>query len=224
MSNRVYRDRREAGQFLATKLQDYANREDVLVLGLARGGVPVAFEVALALNVALDVFVVRKLGVPTHEELAMGAIASGGKHVLNDDVIQQVNVSKEALAEVVAKEHGELKRREKAYREGRIALPIEDKLVIVVDDGLATGATMRVAIEAVREHQPSNLIVAVPAAPPEACDRLAKEVSNIVCGITPTSFGGVGAWYTDFSQTTDEEVRHLLQEAAERTNVTVNRR
>lgn len=211
-----FKDRRDAGAFLATKLQDYADRADVLVLALPRGGVPVAFEVAQALSTPLDVFVVRKLGVPGHEELAMGAIASGGTRVMNRDVILGTGIGNEMIDRVAAREREELHRREQVYRDDRPALGIEGKTVILVDDGLATGASMWAAVVALRQLDPEQVIVAVPTAPPETCAEFEDEVDLLVCGITSEDFGGVGRWYQDFSQTTDEQVRNLLQQAAQR--------
>ncbi len=211
-----FNNRHDAGQFLATKLQQYANRDDVLVLGLPRGGVPVAYEVAEALNAPLDVFVVRKLGVPGHEELAMGAIASGNTRVLNRDVVQGTGVSQDVIDRITQREREELQRREHAYRDDRPEPAIKDKTVILVDDGLATGATMWAAVVALRQLDPAQIVVAVPASSPETCADFESEVDQIVCAITPVPFAGVGRWYRDFSQTTDDEVRDLLRQAAQR--------
>ena len=212
--DRVFRDRHEAGRLLAERLAAYADRPDVSVLALPRGGVPVAFEIAVALHVPLDVMVVRKLGVPGHEELAMGAIASGGVQVVNEDVVRQLGLSSAVLETVAATEYDELTRRERAYRGGRELTSVEGRTVILVDDGLATGSTMRAAIAALRKSSPARMVVAVPTAAPETCEELKAEVEEIVCGMTPTPFYGVGQWYEDFSQTTDEEVRDLLRQAA----------
>jgi len=210
-----FRDRSEAGQILAAKLSAYANRPDVLVLGLPRGGVPVAFEVARALDAPLDVFLVRKLGVPGHEELAMGAIASGGVVVLNDAVVRALGIPDSAIDAVAADEQRELDRRERSYRDARPPPDVRDRTVILVDDGLATGSTMRAAAAALCEQHPDRLVVAVPVAAPETCDELASEVDEIVCTITPEPFYAVGLWYEDFSQTTDQEVRDLLVRAGQ---------
>lgn len=210
----LYHDRSEAGEVLARSLEPYAGRGDVVVLGLPRGGVPVAFEVTKALRAPLDVFIVRKLGVPGHEELAMGAIASGGVRVVNADVVNGLGID-EAMIDVVARrESKELERRERLYRGDREPVPLEKKTAILVDDGLATGASMRAAVLGVNEHGPAAVMVAVPTAAPEACAAIARIVDDIVCLQTPEPFYGVGAWYADFSQTTDEEVARLLEEAA----------
>lgn len=205
-----FKDRSDAGKRLAAKLQVYANRPDVVVLGLPRGGIPVAFEVARKLRLSLDVFVVRKLGVPGREELAMGAIASGGVEVLNDNIVRGLNISRTVIESVARKEGEELKRREQLYRGNRASLNVKDLTVILVDDGLATGATMRAAVQALRRQKPVSVIVAVPVASPEACQELGDEADDIVCAITPEPFYSVGSWYEDFSQTTDDEVRTLL--------------
>jgi putative phosphoribosyl transferase len=205
-----YADRSDAGRFLATKLEAYANRQDVLVLALPRGGVPVAFEVARALHVPLDVFVVRKLGVPGHEELAMGAIATGGTMVLNDIVVQTLHIPEKVIEQVKEKEQQELERREHLYRDDLRPADVEEKTVILVDDGLATGSTMRAAIAALRKQQPARIVVAVPVAALSTCEEMASEVDEIVCAKTPEPFYGVGLWYQDFSQTSDEEVHELL--------------
>jgi putative phosphoribosyl transferase len=208
-----FRDRVDAGRQLAAKLRDYANRPNVLVLALPRGGVPVAFEVAQALNAPMDVFLVRKLGLPGHEELAMGAIASGNVIVRNSEVVDRLGIPDRVIAEVAAREQQELERRELAYRDDRSAPDVRGKTVILVDDGLATGATMRAAAAALREHDPDQIVVAVPTAAPETCDDLRDEVDEIICAITPEPFYAVGLWYDDFSQTTDDEVRELLARA-----------
>ena len=211
----LFRDRSEAGQKLAQKLKAYANRQDVLVLGLPRGGVPVAFEVAQALNAPLDVFLVRKLGVPGQEEFAMGAIASGGVRILNQKVITELNISSEAIARTAAQAQRELERREYLYRGDRPPLDVRDCTVILVDDGLATGATMHAAAIAIRKKQPKQIIAAVPVSASEACDKLQVEVDEIICAETPRPFIAVGVWYRYFSQTTDAQVQNLLQMAAE---------
>ena len=206
-----FRDRREAGQVLADELRAYAGRPDLLVLALPRGGVPVAWEVANALHAPLDVFLVRKLGVPGHEELAMGAIASGGVRVVNDYVVGSLGIPDSAIDAVAAREQQELARRERAYRGNRPAPVVRGRTVILVDDGLATGSTMRAAAAALREQEPSELVVAVPVAARETCEAFQDEVDAVVCAITPEPFYAVGMWYRDFSQTTDEEVHELLE-------------
>jgi erythromycin esterase-like protein/predicted phosphoribosyltransferase len=210
MTPERFRDRREAGRMLASKLAAYANRPDVVVLALPRGGVPVAYEVARALDAPLDVFVVRKLGVPGYEELAMGAVATGGVRVLNDQIVQSLHIPDYVIDKVAAEEREELARRERAYRGGRSPLQLRGRIVILVDDGLATGATMRAAVMALRQHEPARILVAVPTASPETCDELKAEVDEVVCAITPEPFHAVGYWYEDFTQTTDQEVRELL--------------
>ena len=214
MSERLFRDRRDAGRVLAGLLEHYRDRPDVIVLGLPRGGVPVAYEVAGALGAPLDVFVVRKLGVPGKEELAMGAIASGGAVVVNEDVVRGLGISVGELQRVADQEGRELLRREQTYREGRPGPDVADKVVILVDDGLATGSSMRAAIQALRTLRPAQIVVAVPAAPSSTCQELAAEVDEVVCATTPSPFFAVGASYWDFTQTTDEEVRDLLRAAA----------
>jgi predicted phosphoribosyltransferase len=209
-------DRVEAGRRLAEELSAYAGRADVLVLALPRGGVPVGFEVAQALDAPLDIFLVRKLGVPGHEELAMGAIASGGIRVLNDEVLAQVHVPPEAIDAAAQRELRELERRERAYRGDRPEPPIAGRTIIVVDDGLATGSTMRAAVAALRSQGPARLIVAVPVAARETRDAFRVLVDEIVCPLTPDPFYAVGMWYNDFSQTTDEEVSALLSIARQR--------
>ncbi len=210
----IFRDRHDAGQRLAAQLMDYANRPDVLVLALPRGGVPVAFEVAQALHAPLDIFLVRKLGVPGHEELAMGAIATGGVRVLNDEVLRYLHVPDEVIDAVASKEQRELERRERLYRDDRPAPRVRGRTVILVDDGLATGSTMRAAAAALRQQQPAKIIIAVPVSAPQTCDEFRSEVDEIVCAVTPEPFHAVGLWYQDFSQTTDQEVRDLLERAA----------
>lgn len=208
----LFQDRFEAGRFLASKLRQHANRTDVVVLALPRGGVPVGFEVAKTLNLPLDVFIVRKLGVPGHEELAMGAIASGGVRVLNEEVVQ-LGIPDEIVHMVANKEERELQRQEREYRDGRPPVDVEGRTVILVDDGLATGSSMRVAARALRKKQPARIIAAVPVAPAAACEEFQAEVDQVVCGVTPEHFWAVGQWYRDFSPTSDEEVRELLRRA-----------
>ena len=213
-SMKAFRDRRAAGRCLAQDLRGYAGRSDVLILALPRGGVPVAYEIAHALKAPLDVMIVRKLGVPGQEELAMGAIASGGIRVLHHPVIQVVGVSDTVIDRLTHEEQQELLRREQAYRGRRPPLSIEDRVVVLVDDGLATGSTMRAAIAAVRQRRPARTIVAVPVSSPETCEALRVEADEVHCTIAPSLFFGVGQWYEDFAQTTDEEVRQLLDRAA----------
>jgi predicted phosphoribosyltransferase len=212
----TFEDRSDAGRRLAAELSEYAHRPDVLVLGLPRGGVPVGYEVARLLDVTLDVFIVRKLGVPGHDELAMGALASGGVRVLNDDVIDHLGISERTIETVAAREKDELERRERLYRSGRAPLNVEGRTVILVDDGLATGSSVRAAAAALRSMKPEKIIVAVPVAAAETCAALRDEVDEIVCLTTPEPFLAVGAWYADFSQTSDDEVRELLKDAADR--------
>jgi len=207
-------NRREAGEELATKLTAYANRPDVLVLALPRGGVPVGFAVARALHVPLDVFLVRKLGVPGHEELAMGAVASGGVRVLNSDVVELLQIPASLIDTIAGRELQEIERRERHYRVRRPAVEVQGLTLILVDDGLATGATMRAAVTALRQRRPARVIVAVPTAASETCAELRTEVDEIVCARTPEPFYAVGLWYDDFTQVSDEEVRDLLAAAA----------
>lgn len=202
--------RREAGKELARKLTEYANRSDVIVLALPRGGVPVAYEVALALAVPLDVFIVRKLGLPGREELAIGAIASGGVQILNQDIVHGLGIEPSTIHFVLEQESHELKRREIDYRGNRPAPELKDRTVIVVDDGLATGASMRAAVKGLRIQSPARIVVAVPAAAPQAIELLRPMADEVVSLISPDPFEGVGKWYDDFSQTTDQEVRSLL--------------
>lgn len=209
----LFTNRREAGRILASLLMKYADRDDVLVLALPRGGVPVGFEVAQALRAPLDVFIVRKLGVPGHDELAMGAIATGGVRVLNDDVVMSLELEPEVIDAVAAREQKELARRERIYRGARPAPDVRGRTVIVVDDGLATGSTMRAAVAALRKQGPARIVVAVPVAAPETCEEFKTEVDETVCAATPRMFNGVGRWYEDFSQTTDDEVHELLAQA-----------
>jgi predicted phosphoribosyltransferase len=213
---RAFPNRAEAGRLLAEKLIKYAGRPDVIVLGLPRGGVPVAFEVAQRLGAPLDVFIVRKLGVPGFEELAAGAIASGGVRVLNEDVMRAIPHAEEAIEAVTARETAELERREQKYRDGRPAPDLRNRIVILVDDGLATGATMRAAVAALRQCEVAKIVVAVPVGPPDTCRELEREADGIICMTTPDFFQAVGQYYEDFSQTSDDEVRDLLARAAER--------
>lgn len=208
-----FRNRRDAGRRLAAELRTYANRSDVIVLALPRGGVPVGYEVATALDVPLDVFVVRKLGLPWHEELAMGALASGGVRILDDDLIRVARVSTEDIERVTAAEQVELERRERRYRGDRPFPDLTGKTVLLVDDGLATGSTMRAAVAALRQEVPRRIVVAVPVAAPATCDAFRDIADDIVCAVTPEPFRAVGLWYDDFSQTTDEEVHELLVQA-----------
>jgi len=210
----LFRDRSDAGRQLASKLMRYANRDDVVVLALPRGGVPVGYEVAKALHAPLDVFVVRKLGVPGHEELAMGAIASGGVRILNDSVLSQLPISEEAIEAASAREEEELRRREQAYRDGRPPLALEGKIVLLVDDGLATGSTMRAAVEALRRLHPGWVVVAVPVGAKETCADFKEVADDALCAATPEPFYAVGMWYDDFAQTGDDEVRELLARGA----------
>jgi erythromycin esterase-like protein/predicted phosphoribosyltransferase len=206
----LFRNRREAGRLLAKKLASYAKRPDVLVLALPRGGVPVAYEVARALGAPLDVFIVRKLGVPGYDELAMGAVSTGGVRVLNKQIVDRLGIPDHLIEAVAARELQELARRERLYRGGRPAPDVRGRTVILVDDGLATGATMHAAIQALRQQQPARIVVAVPTASPETCEEMKAEVDDVICAITPEPFHAVGLWYQDFTQTTDEEVRDLL--------------
>jgi putative phosphoribosyl transferase len=211
-----FRDRRDAGRQLAHELRGYAGRPDVLVLALPRGGVPVAFEVAQALGAPLDVFIVRKLGMPRYQELAIGAIASGGVRVLNQELIRMAGVSEVEIEEVTAAEQRELARRLHRYRGDRPLPDVVGRTVILIDDGLATGSTMQAAVTALRQERPAAIVVAVPTAPLETCDAFRGLVEDVVCAVTPEPFYGVGLWYQDFSQTTDEEVHELLERARER--------
>jgi len=212
----AFQDRFDAGTTLAAQLAQYAGRDDVVVLALPRGGVPVGFEVAKALQAPLDVFLVRKLGVPGHEELAMGAIASGGVQVLNEDVVAALDVPPERIVAVAAAEEQELERRLRAYRSGMPPPDVKGKIAILVDDGLATGSSMRAAVKALRRLGPERIAVAVPTAAAETCERLAREADEVVCASTPRPFHAVGLSYRDFSQTTDAEVTDLLRRAASR--------
>jgi len=211
----LFRDRREAGRVLAGKLMKYAGRPDVLVLALPRGGVPVAFEVARALRAPLDVFLVRKLGLPGREELAIGAIAPGGVRVLNRDVVRALGIPQSVIDEVAAQEQQELERRLRLYRDDRPAPDVRGRTVILVDDGLATGSTMRAAVAALRQQHPARIVVAAPVGAADTCAEFQHEADEAVCARTPEPFLAVGMWYADFSQTMDEEVRELLEQATE---------
>jgi putative phosphoribosyl transferase len=208
-----FRDRADAGRRLAERLEAHAGQPDTVVLALPRGGVPVAYEVARALGLPLDVLVVRKLGVPRQPELAMGAIASGGVRVIEEDVVRARGLSEETIASVAAEEQRRLEARERLYRRDRPPLEVAGKTVLLVDDGLATGSSMRAAVKAVRGQQPEAVIVAVPIAPPETCKQLQREADEVVCAMTPEFFVAVGVWYENFPQTTDEEVAELLERA-----------
>ena len=208
-----YADRRDAGRVLAEQLSAYAARDDVVVLGLPRGGVPVAYEVARALAAPLDVLVVRKLGLPGREELAMGAISSGGVRVLNRDVLARAAVAPAELEAVAAREQAELERREQAYRDGRAPLDVAGRVAVVVDDGLATGATMRAAVTALRRRRAARVVVAVPVAAAEICAELGRQADEVQCARKPDPFVAVGVWYRSFKPTSDEEVRRLLAQA-----------
>ena len=206
-------NRRDAGRTLAAYLSKYAGRNEVIVLALPRGGVPVAYEVAQALGAPMDLFLVRKLGTPGHRELAMGAIASGGIRVLNEDVVRWYSIPEAIIEHVVREEQAELERRERAYRDNRPAPDLQGRIVILIDDGLATGSTMRAAVQAVRERQPSRVVVAVPVGARETCAELASYADEVICARTPEPFSAVGQWYLDFDQTEDDEVRDLLQKS-----------
>jgi predicted phosphoribosyltransferase len=209
----LFTDRRHAGRVLASALGKYSGRTDTIVLGLPRGGIPVAYEVARGLSAPLDVYVVRKLGVPGHEELAMGALASGGLCVLDDDVVRALGITKGNILEVARAENRELARRDHTYRGNRAPVDVSRKTVILIDDGLATGSTLRVAIRALRQRNPERIVAAVPVAAPDACSEMSDEADDMVCAMTPEPFYAVGLWYQDFSQTSDEEVRDLLEAA-----------
>jgi predicted phosphoribosyltransferase len=212
---RAFPNRIEAGRLLAEKLEKYADRDDVIVLGLPRGGVPVANEVAKRLHARLDVFIVRKLGVPGFEELAAGAIASGGVRVLNEDVVRAIPHADQAIEVLTARETAELQLREQIYREGRPAPELRDRIAILVDDGLATGATMRAAVKALRQQGAAKIVVAVPVGPPDTCHEIEEQADETICLSMPEFFQAVGQYYEDFSQTTDEDVRELLAHGAE---------
>ena len=209
-----FANRTEAGKVLATRLAAYANTLNTLVLALPRGGVPVAYEVAIRLHLPLDVMVVRKLGVPGREEMAFGAIASGGVRLLNRETIRSWQISKRAIELITAQEQRELERRENAYRDDRPKPVIKGKTILLIDDGLATGATMHAAVTALRQQHPARIVIAVPTAAPSTCAQFRHEVDEIVCAITPDPFEAVGRWYKDFTQTTDDQVRDLLRKAA----------
>jgi putative phosphoribosyl transferase len=212
----IFKNRADAGRKLAARLMRYANRDDVLVLALPRGGVPVAYEVAKELKAPLDVFLVRKLGVPGHEELAMGAIAAGGMRFINHELVNYLGIPDEVIDAIAAVEQRELERRAVTYRNDRPQPEVTDRIVILIDDGLATGATMRAAVASLRLQKPRRIVVAVPVSSPETCDEFRSEVDEIVCVVTPPHFQGVGLWYDDFSQTSDEEVRDLLKRTVQR--------
>jgi predicted phosphoribosyltransferase len=214
MAFESFRDRKYAGRALARRLANLAGRTDVTVLALPRGGTPVAYEVAKALHAPLDVLVVRKLGVPWNPEFAMGAIASGGERLIDDMLVRELGISARDVEEVASNEAYELERRERVYRGGRPAPDLRGRTVILVDDGLATGSTMRVAVRAVRRQAPARVVVAAPVAAPEACELLRGEADEVVCAEMPSPFWGVGRWYLDFSQTSDEEVCRLLDDAS----------
>ena len=214
MSPRLFRDRAEAGRLLAARLEHYEGKPGVMVLALPRGGVPVAYEVAKALRAPMDVFIVRKLGVPGQEELAMGAVATGGVRVLNDQVVKGLGVPEYVIDAVVKWETEELNRRERLYRGDRPPPDVGGKTVILVDDGLATGSTMLAAVQALRQQGPARIVVAVPVASPDTCELLKTYADDVLCAATHEPFYAVGLWYRDFSQTTDEEVRELLERSA----------
>ena len=210
----AFTDRRHAGRVLASRLTKYAGRDDVIVLALPRGGVPVAYEVASALGAPMDVFLVRKLGTPGHRELAMGAIASGGVRVINHDVVQWYGISEAVIDRIAREEQEELERREREYRDDRPAPDLTDKIVILIDDGLATGSTMRAAAHAVRARRPARTVVAVPVGAPQTCAELSAVADEVICVRMPEPFSAVGQWYLNFEQTSDEEVRDLLQKSS----------
>ena len=214
--NRIYKNRSDAGRVLADRLEDHSRDKNLIVLALPRGGIPVGYEIATAFNVPMDVFLVRKLGLLGHEELAMGAIASGGVRVLNESLIRALQVRPETIELVARKEQAELERREEAFRGSRPFPQLEQRNVILVDDGLATGSTMRAAIEAVRQQKPQRLIVAVPVGAVESCQKIEPLVDELVCPLQPANFMAVGQWYDDFSQIEDEEVRELLDRVWEK--------
>ncbi|PYR89080.1 MAG: phosphoribosyl transferase [Acidobacteria bacterium] len=207
-----FTNRRDAGAELARRLERFAGRTDLVVLALPRGGVPVAYEVARALAAPLDVFLVRKLGLPGHRELAMGAIASGGVRVLNNDVVRWYRIPDAIIDEAAREEQAELERRERVYREGRQAAELSGRVVLLIDDGLATGSTMKAAVQAVRARAPSRIVVAVPVGAPDTCEEFRTIADEVVCARVPERFSAVGQWYRDFSQTTDQEVRELLHD------------
>ena len=211
-----FHDRGDAGRALARQLDRYAERDDLVILALPRGGVPVGYEVATALGAPLDVFLVRKLGTPGHRELAMGAIASGGVRVMNEEVVRWLSITPDQIEAVAREEGQELIRREQAYKAGRPSVTLRDRTVILVDDGLATGSTMKAAVQAVKQHGPTAVIVAVPVGAPETCRDLRQFADDVVCVSTPEPFSAVGQWYVRFDQTTDDEVRELLSRSSTR--------
>ncbi|HIK31373.1 MAG TPA: phosphoribosyltransferase [Oscillatoriales cyanobacterium M59_W2019_021] len=215
----VFKNRTDAGRRLVKKLVTYANRPDVLVLGLPRGGVPVAFEVAQALHLPLDICLVRKLGVPGHPELAMGAIAQGGIVVLNEEIVRWRRISQGSIDRVIEKERQELERRDRLYRGNRPFRDLREHTLILIDDGIATGSTLRAAIATLKQQQPASIVVAVPVAPPSTCQALAAEIDRVVCLSEPAHLCSVSLWYDDFSQTSDDEVRLLLGRASQETTV-----
>jgi putative phosphoribosyl transferase len=208
----IFSNRTQAGQMLATKLTDYANNPDTIVIGLTRGGVPVAYEIAKALNLPLDICIIRKLGVPGNDELAIGAVASDGIRVLNEHIITEFGISQETIEAVTTRELGELQRREQVYRSNRPPISLANKTVILVDDGVATGSTMRVAIAIIQQEKPKSIVVATPVAPIKVYQQLQTLVSSVVCLLTPEPFYNVGFRYEDFSQVTDEQVRCLVEQ------------
>jgi putative phosphoribosyl transferase len=210
VSSQPFTDRAEAGELLAARFTELADRNNAIVLALPRGGVPVGYQVARSLRVPLDVFVVRKLGVPGHEELAMGAIASGGVRLLNDEIVDALGIPGPLIDQVARREQAELERREQLYRGNRPLVSLTNKTVILVDDGLATGSTMRAAVAAIRRQQPKGIIVAVPVGAPSTCDEMREVAEDVVCLRTPDPFVAVGLWYRDFGETSDAEVRELL--------------
>jgi putative phosphoribosyl transferase len=220
----IFQNRREAGRVLGELVQSSVDGVNTLVLGLPRGGVPVAYEVARALHAELDVFLVRKLGMPGEEELALGAIASGGVRVLNRDLIRYLRVPDSVIEEVAAREQAELERREHTFRDDRPPIAAEGRTVVLVDDGLATGASMLAATRALRPLGPKSIVVAVPVAASGTCEEFRAEVDQVVCAATPHPFGAVGTWYEDFAQTTDEDVRRLLEEASQMPQHTVHQK
>jgi len=214
MEPMIFRDRKQAGELLARKLTKYANREDVVVLAIPRGGVPVGFEVARALHVPLDIFIVRKLGVPWQEELAFGAVATGGVRVLDEQIMESLQLTPEQIEKVTERENKELERRERVYRGKRAALAVKGKLVLLVDDGIATGSSMLAGITALRQLEPAQIIVATPVAPPTTCARLRKKADDLVCVSMPESFFAIGQFYENFLATSDAEVCALVEEAS----------
>lgn len=208
--NTIFKNRTQAGQLLATKLTPYGNRSDVLVLALPRGGVPVGFEIAKKLHLPLDVCLVRKLGSPRRKELAMGAIGMGGVRIINLDVVEWLNIPEAIIDQITAQEQEELARRDRLYRENRPFPDLENLTIILVDDGIATGSTLRAGIGTIKQHHPQKIIVAVPVAPPSVCEQLNKEVDQVICLSQPENLHSISLWYDDFSQTSDEEVRQLL--------------